>query len=361
MKSHLAAFTALLVACASLAWPQDAPPVPHRVTSKEMGERLINRVAPLYPPLARQARIQGTVMLLAVINKSGDVQSVQLISGHPMLAPAAIAAVKQWKYRPYLLNDEAVEVETTVQVNFTLADDPHPETTGGPTDQNGAFIASSGIRVSEGVMRATRTEKVDAVYPPEAEQARIQGQVVLSVRLNKSGEVASISLISGHPMLIPAAIDAVKRWKYKPYLLNDDPVEVETMVRLNFTLPLKGLQHGLVVDTPLDEEIPSTAPGIGVPQRIRVSAGVEQGLLISKVSPEYPPDAREQHIQGGVILKALIDKEGNIANLELVSGHPMLAAAAIDAVKLWKYRPYLLNGNPVMVETQIQVNFTLTE
>lgn len=359
MSIRLAALTLLLICCAMPATAQDAPPPPNRVTSKEMGERVINRVAPIYPPLARQARIQGTVMLREVINKSGDVQSVQLISGHPMLAPAAIAAVKQWKYSPYLLNGEAVEVETTVQVNFTMPDKPADGGTG--SDQSGAFINSPGVRISEVVMRALRTERVDAVYPPEAEQARIEGQVVLNVRLNKYGEIANISLISGHPMFVRTAIEAVKQWRYKPYLVNDEPVEVETMVRLTFSPPSEQSAHGVVADTPMEADLPPGAVHPAQPGRVRVAAGVEQGLLIRRVQPLYPPDAREQHIQGTVILLAIISKEGNIDYVQLISGHPDLAAAAIDAVKQWQYRPYLLNGSPVKVETQIQVNFTLTE
>jgi len=78
-------------------------------------------VAPVYPPLARQARIQGTVVLHAVISKDGSIEGLTLISGHPMLAPAAIEAVKQWRYKPYLLNGEPVEVDTEVLVNFTLS------------------------------------------------------------------------------------------------------------------------------------------------------------------------------------------------------------------------------------------------
>jgi len=101
-------------------------------------------------------------------------------------------------------------------------------------------------------------------------------------------------------------------------------------------------------------------PKIATPQRIRVSSGVSQGLLIRKVQPAYPPLARQARIQGVVILQAQISKEGNIENLQLISGHPMLAPAAIEAVKQWKYRPYLLNGEPVEVETQVQVNFTLS-
>jgi periplasmic protein TonB len=105
---------------------------------------------------------------------------------------------------------------------------------------------------------------------------------------------------------------------------------------------------------------PTVAPKIATPQRVRVSSGVQSGLLVRKVNPSYPPLARQARIQGTVILQAEISKDGNITNLQLISGHPMLAPAAIEAVKQWKYRPYLLNGEPVEVETTIQVNFTLS-
>jgi len=104
---------------------------------------------------------------------------------------------------------------------------------------------------------------------------------------------------------------------------------------------------------------PTVAPKIATPQRVRVSAGVTSGLLIRKVPPTYPPLARQARIQGTVLLQAQISKTGDIENLQLISGHPMLAPAAIEAVKQWKYKPYLLNGEPVEVETQVQVNFTL--
>jgi protein TonB len=104
---------------------------------------------------------------------------------------------------------------------------------------------------------------------------------------------------------------------------------------------------------------PVAVPKIATPTRVRVSLGVSQGLLIRKVPPAYPPLARQARIQGVVVLQAQISKEGNIQNLQLISGHPMLAPAAIEAVKQWKYKPYLLNGEPVEVDTQVQVNFTL--
>lgn len=89
-------------------------------TSTMLQGSLIRRVEPIYPPLARTARIQGSVVLEAIIGRDGAMQHLQVLSGHPMLAPAAVEAVRQWRYRPYILNEEAIEVETQITVNFIL-------------------------------------------------------------------------------------------------------------------------------------------------------------------------------------------------------------------------------------------------
>ena len=86
-----------------------------------MEGNLIYRVQPVYPPLARQAHIQGTVLLRAVISREGTIENLQVVSGPAMLVPSAIDAVRQWRYRPYFLNDQAVEVETQVTVIFVLS------------------------------------------------------------------------------------------------------------------------------------------------------------------------------------------------------------------------------------------------
>jgi TonB family protein len=322
---------------------------------------LIRKVNPIYPPLAREARIQGTVILKVLISNAGDVKNLQLVSGHPMLAPAAIEAVKQWKYQPYLLNGEPVNVATTVTVNFVLSDNPPRKVIGDvsvPLNPD-AGSTEPRVRVSEGVMRALRIQQIDPVYPPLALQTKIEGVVIMKEFINASGDIESLQLISGHPMLVQSTIEAVKQWKYKPYLLNGEPVAVESLVRVSFALSKETEGEGSVIDAPLPPISDAPASGMAVPKRVRVSSGVASGLLVTKVPPEYPEDARAARIQGVVILKAEIDSEGNVANLELVSGHPLLAPAAIEAVKQWKYKPYLLNGVAVPIETQIQVNFIL--
>jgi len=121
---------------------------------------------------------------------------------------------------------------------------------------------------------------------------------------------------------------------------------------------LGGVIGGIVSATSNLSAVPKFAPV--VPQRIRISQGVTRGLLIHRVEPSYPPLARAARVQGEVILSAVIDTNGEITNLQLVSGHPMLVPAAISAVKQWRYKPYLLNGQPVEVETTITVIFSLS-
>jgi TonB family protein len=227
------------------------------------------------------------------------------------------------------------------------------------------------VRVSDAVESGLLVSKVNPDYPPLARQARIQGVVILKALIGKTGDVENLELVSGHPMLAPAAIRAVKQWKYKPFLMNGEPVAVETKVQVNFVLSDGKPTDGVVGDQPggLPLDQPAGAAGAvapssdpekpAFPQRIRVSSGVIGGLLLSKVNPIYPPEARDQRIQGVVLLKIIVDKAGNVSDVQLISGHPMLVPAAIEAVRQWKYKPYLLNGKPLEVDTQVQVNFTL--
>jgi periplasmic protein TonB len=105
-----------------------AAPPPPKVTPKRItvggnvqAAHLVNRVQPLYPPLARQTRISGTVKLHAIIGKNGAVEQLQVVSGHPLLVQSALDAVKQWRYQPTLLNGDPVEVDTEIDVIFSLA------------------------------------------------------------------------------------------------------------------------------------------------------------------------------------------------------------------------------------------------
>jgi protein TonB len=105
----------------------------------------------------------------------------------------------------------------------------------------------------------------------------------------------------------------------------------------------------------------NTGPKVqaAAPKKVNISAGVSQGMLLQKTQPVYPPIAKAARVQGTVVLQATISKTGSIENLTVVSGPAMLQAAAMEAVKSWRYRPYLLNNEPVEVETTVNVIFTL--
>jgi len=155
------------------------------------------------------------------------------------------------------------------------------------------------------------------------------------------------------PTKIPQKIQMIKE--------EDAPPPMNSMAGVVGGVPggVPGGQMGGVIGGIIGST-PGSVPEAATPTRVRVSQGVTQGLLIRKVQPTYPPLARQARIQGQVLLQAEISKDGTIQNLRLISGHPMLTSAAIEAVKQWRYKPYILNGEPVEVETQITVNFTLS-
>jgi len=119
---------------------------------------------------------------------------------------------------------------------------------------------------------------------------------------------------------------------------------------------LGGVLGGIIGSTPSHAAvIQAAAP----PQRVRISKGVSAGMLITQIVPEYPKIAKIGRVEGTVRLNAWISKDGGIERLTVLSGNPLLVNAAIDAVKQWRYKPFLLNGEPVEVETLVEVNFYL--
>lgn len=115
-------------------------------------------------------------------------------------------------------------------------------------------------------------------------------------------------------------------------------------------IPGQGLVGGPALPPP---------PKAAAPARIKQGGNVTAASIVTQTRPLYPALARQARIQGNVVLHAIIDKDGRVAQLEVVSGHPLLVQAALDAVKQWRYKPTLLNGDPVEVDTTITVTFTM--
>ncbi len=147
---------------------------------------------------------------------------------------------------------------------------------------------------------------------------------------------------------------------------NKIPKKVQMIKEEEAPAPSTGVVGGVVGGVPggstngvIGGLIGSTAPPpkVATPQKLKVSSGVVEGLKLNAPSPQYPQMARIAHIQGDVVLQATISKNGTVENLHAISGHPILIQAALDAVRQWRYKPYVLNGEPVEVETTIKVQF----
>ena len=132
-----------------------------------------------------------------------------------------------------------------------------------------------------------------------------------------------------------------------------------------------GVPGGVVGGVPggVSNEMLNSAPSVPVlakspvpmpVKRVRVAARVAEANLIHDVTPQYPPEAGRARIEGAVVLMAVIGKDGSVQDVRVESGLPILAQAAIDAVKQWRYKPYLIDGEPVEVDSRITINFTLS-
>jgi TonB family protein len=229
------------VAPASAAQQDDekvAPPKrePIRVGGGIQESKLIYKVVPVYPEKAKREGLQGTVKLTVIINEDGLVYEIRTNpDNNPILEEAAIEAVKEWKYSPTLMLGEPVPVMATVTVTFRLSDSP-PALPSSPASAGSMPRRSEPIKVAGDVQESKLIRKVDPVYPSLALKARVQGKIILTVIINEEGFVSDITVVSGHPLLSEAAVDAVRQWQYSPTFLNGEPVPVVATVTVVFNL-----------------------------------------------------------------------------------------------------------------------------
>ncbi|HEX3570589.1 MAG TPA: TonB family protein [Acidobacteriaceae bacterium] len=213
--------------------PGVAPPAPNgpiRVSSSIAQNQVLKQVQPMYPPDARAAGIQGTVMLKAVISKDGSVGKLTVVSGPKELMQSAIEAVSQWKYKPYLLNGQPVDVETTINVNYSLAESA-PNPTPNPTPQ--ANAAPDAVEKPVPALIYT----VLPEYTAEAKAAKVQGPVVLNVTVTQEGLPTNVHVIRGlDPGLDKNAVSVVKQYRFKPAMKDGQPVETAVNVEVQYRI-----------------------------------------------------------------------------------------------------------------------------
>jgi TonB family protein len=177
--------------------------------------------------------------------------------------------------------------------------------------------------------------KVEAKYPEAAIKAKVEGKVVIEATTNIAGDVVEAKVLQGHPLLRQATVEAIKQWKYEPYIVEGEKKPVQFTVMVNFRLPSKS------------EDKP-----------IALSAQ-QHPKLVKRVNPQYPPEALKAGVSGKVVIEATTGKEGDVTDAVVIDGHPLLNPAALDALRQWKYEPYIIKGVKKPVKFTVVMNFKL--
>jgi TonB family protein len=191
--------------------------------------------------------------------------------------------------------------------------------------------------------------KVDPVYPQDAKDAHVQGAVVLRAIISKTGTIRDLQVVSGPPELTDSAKDAVNQWRYKPYLLNGEPTEVETTITVNYSFDDSAMGRG-----------PSPqGNNSGLAVR-KIGGGVSAPLVIHQVPPEYSAEAKAAKFNGIVLVNLIVDEKGMPKNVHVLRGVGNgLDEKAVESVKKYRFRPAREGGKPVPVELNIEVNFQI--
>ena len=411
-------FLAACVFAQSQASPPNSQPTgssPRRVqVDADAASALVVHKTPIsYPDAARKAGIEGKVVLKVITTCSGDVEEVTVVSGDPALAQPAAETVKQWKYQPYLGDGSPAEMETEVSVNFHIQPGPEPravplglfhedaysneyfgiyyplsrdwvretQLTRAKQTPEGTSILLSAVHIPQdsAPLRADSSLTVLAVGGRSVlaadECRRFLEAVANDLRSRKEGQqkgevtqftVASRDFYRGdfeyrngpdHGALLCASVkDYMLQWNIRGW--SKHAIEIAVLT-LNSITPVPPAPAQAQPPTP-PETPDSPTERSKSPQRVRVSTGVSAGLVIKQAQPVYPEEARFARIQGTVRLNATINKNGDIVDLEVLDGPIELVVSAVNAVRKWKYRPYLLMGNPVEVQTEVIVNYALS-
>jgi TonB family protein len=264
----------------------------------------------------------GTVVVEATLDSKGEVSDARVLSGPDELRRAALQSVLQWHY--------ASEPSPPASVRATITFGAAPAASA--TVPN---VPKQIAPISPAPAMLTLTSIEIAGVSPELAQKLRQ-----SLPVHEGDQMNRMNM----PQILAAARQIDEHFTGGLSVSRNN----EATLHLTLASP---------PPLPVAQQSAPMSPS----QRIRVGGNVQQANLLQRVNPAYPVDAKEARVQGIVHLAVVIGKDGTVTSIELLSGHPLLAPAALDAVKQWVYKPTLLNGNPVEVITQVDVNFTLSQ
>lgn len=303
------------------------------------GAQLMHRSPVMYPGDAIAKGVQGTVVVQVTLDASGDVTDAAVQSGPEELRKAVIQSVLNWHFMK-----DAAGSTRTITVDFTAP----------PVSPRRPVNVTPGVTMREMNTQTRRLADIQVVGLSDQAKSDLLAQLPVHVGDNV-----------GPDQLVPV-MQAVRNFDQHLSVAFRSNASGETVLHIAAPGSQPGVLGGIIGGVPGGGAPPPPPPpqdagATSVPGRIRVGSNVQANNLVSQTTPEYPALAKQARIQGVVELAAVIGKDGHVINLSVVKGHPLLVQAAIDAVKDWVYKPTLLNGQPVEVQTMIDVNFTLAE
>ena len=300
--------------------------------------------------------VETPVIVKVETDASGAVTAATPAVGPTDLATIAMAAVKQWKFSPGR--------PLAFLVGFN------------PAASSGDLSDQPPVLVGGNVRPPTKVKDVKPIYPDDAQQAHVQGVVILETRIAADGIVSDARVLRSVPKLNVAALEAVLAWKFKPA-----GFPIQMTVTVNFTLddgPPAGVKGGVAggVGSGVGGGVPGgVAGGVegGVDPKtvkvwgelpngeraLRVGGPIKAPTKIVDVKPVYPKDAKDAGVQGVVILEIAVGPDGKVKDAKILRSVSLLDQAALDAVRQWEFTPVVVDGSPQTVIMTVTVNFTL--
>ncbi len=346
----LKTLTIITTGCALLALPVCAQDVPG-VTVDLGGATVMHRSIVLYPQDLVAKHVQGTVNVQVALDAKGNVTDAQVLSGPVELRRSVLESVLQWHFARSSgsTRQVAVTFQTPADGGIGVVDVAPT-----PSSQSIQISAAPPAGVIGGILSSgSAGQIVGTTSLPGADEPR----QLANIQLSGFNEQLKSELLAALPvhlgdMVTRASLPAISAAarQYDEHLSVSMGWNRSGVATLQITAP--GVVRLAAASTP---QAPVDWPGI------RVAGNVQSALVINKVMPEYPPIARQARIQDHVILNVQIGQDGTVQQLAVASGHPLLRQAAMDAVRQWLFKPTLLNGQPVQVVSQVDLNFSLRE
>jgi TonB family protein len=303
----------------------------------EPGAAILHRPPVFYPS---GVTMTGTVIVESSVNAKGEVTDAHVVSGPDALRSAVLMSVLNWHFAP-----EGLPPTVQSMVRFDAVPEKAASRVAAATEPDAPQVRLARIDTSR--LPEDLAQKVSDALPVHVGDEFGNGQFEKAVE--------AVRALDEHLTLFAAG-------------KGSDRTLFVTVRQEGARVVSGGAVEGLVGGVPgmVLQEQAATAPAVLPPpangvERIRVGGNVQSMNLTRKVTPLYPPLAKQARIQGVVRFTALIGTDGSVINLQLVEGHPLLVSSAQEAVQQWQYKPTLLNGNPAEVVTQIDVNYTLSQ